>query len=355
MKKFTYKNSAKQQAVRKSRSSAKRTLIKPQGKISAAAIKGLVIASIAKFNIVRAIDSNTIYECYLGGTLITPNKKSSLVVVGDIVHIIIDEYQNESTTYDETISATGYITGTIIAVEERKNSLARIVPGKSTREHVITANADYLLLIMAAFQPQYNRRLIDRFVVSAELGGLKMAMCINKMDLVHRDDTDIVKEDFEVYANLGIETFFVSVEKEKNLESINEFLKGNRTILSGPSGSGKSSLINYLIGDSIQEVNEISQRTNKGQHTTSSVRMFDLDDNTQIVDTPGIREFAISGLEKDDLALYFHEFDPYFPKCKYPQCSHIHEPKCAVIEAVEEGDIDIERYQSYINLYETLE
>jgi ribosome biogenesis GTPase len=291
----------------------------------------------------------------MGGTLITPNKKSSLVVVGDEVYFIIDSHQNESTVFDETISESGYETGVIVAVEERKNSLARKVPGKSKREHIIAANADYLLLIMSAFQPQYNRRLIDRFLVAAELGGLNFAICINKIDLVHKDDLDILKEDFIPYMELGVETYFVSVDKDLHLDEVDEFLDGKRVILSGPSGVGKSSMVNYLLGDSIQTVNEISERTQKGQHTTSSVRMFDLDDDTQIIDTPGVREFGISGLDKEELSLYFHEFDSYFPNCKYPQCSHIHEPNCAVTEAVENGEIDYQRYESYVNLFSTLE
>ncbi len=355
MKKYSEKNSEKRAAVRKSRSASKRTLIKESGIIPKDALRGLVLASIGKFIIVRSEESQKIFECYMGGTLITPNKKSSLVVVGDEVHFIIDKHQNESTVFDETISESGYETGIIIAVEERKNSLARKVPGKSKREHIIAANADYLLLIMSAFQPRYNRKLIDRFLVAAELGGLNFALCINKIDLVHKDDMDILKEDFIPYWELGIKTFFVSVDKEINLNNVEEFLKGNRVILAGPSGVGKSSIVNYLLGDSIQTVNEISERTQKGQHTTSSVRMFDLDDSTQIIDTPGVREFAISGLDKEELALYYHEFDRYFPDCKYPQCSHIHEPHCAVLEAVENGEIDIQRYESYINLFNTLE
>ena len=188
--------------------------------------------------------------------------------------------------------------------------------------------------------------------MSAELGGLKSAICFNKSDLA--EDLDQINADFETYQNLGHKIFFVSAVND-DLEELKEFLKNKITVFAGPSGVGKSTIINKLVGHEAQAVQEISERTNKGQHTTSSVKMFELSDNINIIDTPGVREFATSGLEKDELSLYFHEFDEYFPNCKFPGCSHIHEPGCAVIAAVENEEINYERYESYVNIYMTME
>lgn len=355
MKRNSANNQIKRQAVRKSRTGTKRVLIKTEGELPGDAKKGFVIAVLGRHIIVRECKTREIYECRVKGTLITANKKSTLTAVGDSVFFTNDKYSAESAKFDKSISESGYKTGIINSVELRRNSLARKIPGKAHSEHIIAANSDLLIVIAACKTPAYNRNLLDRYLVAAESGGIRCAFCINKIDLLNENELQSLKKEFEVYQKQGIETFFISADKEINIEAPEKAARGKRVILSGASGVGKSSLINKLLGSSVQAVQEISEKTSKGRHTTSSVRMFELPDNTEIIDTPGIREFGISGIEKEEIALYFHDFDRYFPECKYPGCTHMHEPGCAVKKAVENGNVDLQRYESYKNLYQSIE
>ena len=240
--------------------------------------------------------------------------------------------------------------GTIIEVEERNSWLSRAsIIGE--REDVVAANCERMLIIMAAADPFYNRRLIDRFLVSAVAGGVEPAICINKSELM---PAKILKEDLEPYKQMGIELFFVSAHQNKNIEKIREYIKNHITAFSGPSGVGKSTLLNLLFGDDIQKISEVSERTGKGRHTTSTAKFIRFDEDTCIIDTPGVREFGLWNIDKAELATYFIDFAPFYDNCKFKPCTHIHEPNCAVKDAVETDEIDSERYQSYLNIFDSL-
>lgn len=346
MAKYKHKQDIKRSPVRQGRTT-KRVLIKKSGKIPDKAVYGSVVASIGKVTIVKPEGKPFEYEnfvsCFIAGTIISKNEYSSIIAVGDKVYYLpIDEKDKE----------TGLQKGSIVAVDTRKTMIARKTPGKGISENVIAANIDNLIILMSAFDPIYNKRLIDRYLIAAEAGGVTPAICINKMDLV--EDRDFFYEDLEIYMDLGIKVMFISAQENSNIGEIKDYLQGKSSLLSGVSGSGKSTLINLLTGKELQAVSEISERTLKGRHKTTSVKMFKLAEVTYVIDSPGIREFGLLGINQNDISLYFHDFDDFFPECKYYSCTHIHEPGCAVIDAVEKGLIDHERYQSYVNIFESI-
>ncbi len=320
----------------------KRVILKDTKKLSANSIKGIVFASMGKQFLVQPENQKSEFiECSYGATIESRNTNSSIIAVGDTVHFV----HNQDTKQNSNL------TGSIIKVEERYSSLSRKTVGLES-EQVIAANADQLLIIMSAANPFYNKRLIDRFLIAAEQGNLHVALCINKMDLV---DEKAVKKDLKIYKKLGVTLFFISASNDINLAKLNKHLKNKVTILAGPSGVGKSTIINKLFGLELQKISEISERTTKGTHTTSFSKMFDLPKGGKIIDTPGLRELNIWNVGKEELPFFFHDFDEYFLNCKYLPCSHTHEPECSVVSAVEKGKISLERYESYLNILETVE
>ncbi len=337
-KRFTKKEAAKLDS--KFRRAPKRILIKKTGKLPPNSAKGVVVAAMGKAFIVEDGATGALIECSVAGAVISENDITSLIAVGDKIH------------YLQGIQAgTDEITGSIVKVEPRDTILSRkaiYIHG----EHVVAANCENLLILMSAAEPFYNKRLIDRFIVSAEQGEMKPAICVNKIDLM---DRQFVSEDLAAYYKLGIPVFFTCAITNEGIGLLSEFLKDKAVVVSGPSGAGKSSVINSLIGYDAQIVKDVSGSSGKGMHTTSHVRMFRLPEGGSIVDTPGIREFGIIRMEKAQLALYFHDFDDYYDKCRFMPCSHTHEPGCAVKEAVENGGIDPERYISYVNMYDSIE
>jgi ribosome biogenesis GTPase len=333
------KNLYKLQPIRQS-IAPKGKLIRKQGKIPDEAENGVVTASIGRFFLVSPEKNyiNTLIKCVASGKIISPYNNSTMIAVGDKVSFILDKN-------------SGKLNGKIIKVEQRASWLSRKAAGKSPIEHVIASNVSHILIFVSTTQPQYNKRLIDRYIIAAELGMIKPVIVVNKIDLMFNE---YLVNDFSIYQKLDIPVFFISSINHIGIEKIVEFLTNRFTVLSGPSGSGKSTFINLIIGKDTQQVLEISYKTSKGQHATTNVRMLKLPDGGSIIDTPGIREFAIWGIDKQELALYFHDFDPYNPRCKYYPCTHLHEPDCAVIEAVKSGLIDEGRYISYLNIYDSL-
>jgi ribosome biogenesis GTPase len=189
-------------------------------------------------------------------------------------------------------------------------------------------------------------------LVAAELNNISPMICINKIDLVKKSE---IKSDFKFYEDLKIPVYYVSFMKNRGIKELISFLEGKKTVIIGQSGVGKSTFINSLFGEEIQKTNEISDWSSKGKHTTSFIQLFDYNNKFEIIDTPGIKEFGIWGLQKEDLTHYFPEFSEFNDECKFKPCSHIHEPGCKVIEALENDEILPERYQSYLNIYESLD
>lgn len=344
MKNFSENNSDKHSPIRQSRAS-KGKLVTKGGVVPENALTGTAVSVIGNTVIAEVLfDSKIEYiECTVSGKIISPHKNSTLVAVGDRVRVL-----QEIPYLNATV-----MKGRILAVEERHSKFSRRAVGKQTSEHVIASNFDNLLILVSTFQPVYNKRFIDRLILAAEIGGVNPIIGLNKIDLA--EDLSFFDGDLYVYNNIKVPIIYFSAVDGNGVDKIIELTKDKTTLFFGPSGVGKSTLVNRLIGNLKQKIQEISERTQKGQHTTTFVKMLELPYGGRIIDSPGVREFAMWDIDKLNLAMYYHDFDKFFLDCKFLPCTHTHEPSCAVIQALESGLIDAERYESYLNILESLE
>jgi ribosome biogenesis GTPase len=235
--------------------------------------------------------------------------------------------------------------GLIEKVEARKGLLAR---GYRHREQVLVANVDRLLIVSAFEQPGLKLPLIDRYLISAEKGGLRPIIVLNKADLVDLADYQWV---LGLYTQLGYETIATSVADGRGIERVRALLAEGTSAVSGQSGVGKSSLLNAVQPGLNLRVGSVSDWTHKGKHTTTNAELIRLASGSYVVDTPGLRQFELWDIEPGELEGYFIEFRPYIPHCRFPDCTHTHETGCAVKEAVHWGQIDAGRFESYLKLF----
>ncbi len=236
--------------------------------------------------------------------------------------------------------------GMIEVVEARKGTITR---GYRHREHVIVSNVDQLLIVSALAEPGLKLPLIDRYLISAEKGGVRPVIVLNKADLVDLAPYQWV---IGLYTQLGYETIPTSAADGRGIARLRDLMAKGATAFSGQSGVGKSSLLNAMQPDLNLRVREVSGWTAKGKHTTTAAELIRLDSGGFVVDTPGLRQFELWDVEPGEIEGHFIEFRPYIPRCKFPDCSHIHESACAVRDAVHDGQIHPGRYESYLKLYE---
>lgn len=269
----------------------------------------------------------------------TGNPGSTLVAVGDDVKLSVQE------------------DGTPIIEEvlERATKLARAAAGRSDAfEQVIVSNIELLVIVASATEPPLRSGIIDRYIVAGLDGGLEIGIAINKIDLASEAQRDEALYYRDVYQEIGYPVAVVSAEKQENLGELRTIIEGKTSVFAGHSGVGKSSLVNAIIGREVGKTGKLSRKYGRGAHTTTSARLIEIDGmpETFIVDTPGVREFANHELDPGNLKFAFVEFVKYQPECAITNCSHIHEPGCAVQQAVENDKIAIERYASYQKLFE---
>lgn len=281
---------------------------------------------------------NRVRLCEVRGRLLAEQlaarSKDTLVAVGDHVQI----------------RPNGQKKGLIERIEERKSVLSRQRPGVSRpAEDVILANPDQAMAVFAAADPEPHPRMLDRFLVVTEFNELPAVICVNKIDLTGVEAMEAL---FGVYADIGYEVIYTSAETGQGVDRLRELLTDCITVVSGPSGVGKSSLINQIDPALHLRVGDLRDFQQKGKHTTRTSHLLRMPfgENTYIADTPGIRELGLYDIDPIDLQFYFIEMQEYLHNCRYSGCTHNHEPACAVRAAVKEGKIDTGRYESYLKL-----
>ncbi len=233
----------------------------------------------------------------------------------------------------------------------RENSLFRPASGRSGKRQVLAANLDLAVVVLSAREPVWKPSTVDRYLVLASFGGVPAMVCINKLDL---DPAVREAPELRVYPELGVPVIFVSARTGEGMDELRNRLARGTSVLLGPSGAGKSSLVNHLVPDAALRVGEISERTQKGRHTTTWVEMLPLPSGGSLVDSPGLRVLDLSGLPPEDLAGHFPEFGDLAEECRFQDCRHLAEPGCAVKEGVEAGRVAGHRYLSYGRIHQSL-
>jgi ribosome biogenesis GTPase len=265
-------------------------------------------------------------------------KSTNPVAVGDHVHITMDN--------DDEM-------GVISKIEERKNYIIRKASNLSKQSHIIASNIDQALLLVTVNFPVTTNVFIDRFLASAEAYRIPVKIIFNKIDRYDTKHKQIMEELRGIYEKIGYETYTISAKMQDDLGIVVELLKDKVSVISGHSGVGKSTLINRIQPGLNLRVAEISDIHQSGKHTTTFAEMHQLNFGGYIIDTPGIRGFGLFNIEKEELYHYFKEIFEYSHDCQFSNCTHIHEPGCAVKQAVEEGHIALSRYESYLSIYQT--
>ena len=244
--------------------------------------------------------------------------------------------------------------GIIEEIAPRENYIVRQSPQNRHQKHIIASNIDQALLIATIAMPRTSLGFIDRFLLTAEAYHIPAIIVINKQDLITPKDAPLLARYAEIYKGCGYEVITISATQNKGIDHLLDKLKGKSTLFSGHSGVGKSTLINSLLPQFALRTGNISDWSGKGLHTTTFAEMFDLPHGGRIIDTPGVKEFGIFDIDRQELSHYFPEMRALITHCKFNNCMHLQEPGCAVNQAVDTGAISAERYSSYVNILDSI-
>lgn len=300
------------------------------------AVRGIVVRAHGLWYEVKLLDGprkNDVLIATMRGQLKKQRRRTDIVAVGDRVHVV-ELPDNEATIY---------------SVEPRTRALVRTARNTRDTEQVILANPDQVLFVFAIADPEPHVRMLDRFIVLAEMQDIPIGIAVNKSNLDDPASDKSIEKTFGIYRGL-YPIFILSAETGEGIEELRAHLRRKTTAVAGPSGVGKSSLLNAIDPENRREVSEVSGATGKGRHTTVGSRLYEIDDDTFVVDTPGMRSLAMHAIPVEQLDSCFIEFRPFLGQCFYQDCTHIHEPGCAVKEALAEGTIGQDRYDSYVSL-----
>jgi len=286
-------------------------------------MQGKIIKGIAGFYYVH-VPNEGIYECKAKGIFRKENRKP---LVGDDVDMEVTH------------------------VKDAEGNITQILPRKNALIRPAVANIDQALLIFAMTKPEPNYNLLDRFLIMMRRQGLECILCFNKQDLSDAGQQECIQK---IYKDSGCSILFVSAEKKEGIDELAAVLHGKTTAVAGPSGVGKSSLVNCLQKGKQMETGAISEKISRGKHTTRHSELIAVSDSTYIMDTPGFSSLSLFDMGKEELKAYYPEFEPYETQCKFMTCAHIHEPVCGVREALGENRISKVRYENYVTFYEEL-
>lgn len=251
--------------------------------------------------------------------------------------------------------APGSDTAIITEMHERRNYINRQSPRSRHQHHIVAANVDQSLLIATLKEPRTSQGFIDRFLIACEAYHVPAILVFNKSDIYKKKDLQVFDAWKKMYEDVGYKVLLCSTKQGTGLAEIMDLLRNKITLLSGHSGVGKSSFINYLLPNLNLKTKDISGWSGKGTHTTTFAEMFDLPSGGQIIDTPGMREFGLVDISRQELSHYFPEMRQLLQDCQFNNCLHLEEPGCAVKKALEEGRIHAERYFSYCNIFDSIE
>ncbi len=301
---------------------------------------GRVYKSTGSWYIVKTIDGKCWNTRIKGIFKIDGITSTNPIAVGD--EVLIEPYPKE-----ENVAI-------ITHINKRKNYIARTSPHQNKQQHIVASNIDQALLICTLKEPKTSQGFIDRFLVTTEAYHITTIIVFNKTEIYNTKELKLLESLHELYTNIGYTVLNTSVKKNENLDQIENILKAKTTLLSGHSGVGKSSIINYLFPNVQLRTQEVSDWSGKGMHTTTFAEMFDLPNGGSIIDTPGIKEFGLFNITKQELSHYFADMRPLLQQCQFNNCLHTNEPNCAVKDAVEKGNIHISRYTSYYNILKSI-
>ena len=300
---------------------------------------GIVYKSTGSWYTVKT-PNGKFYECRIKGKFrIQGIKSTNPIAVGDVVEFDIETKNNTAT-------------GVIKRIEERKNYIVRKSVNLSKQTHIIASNVDQVFLLVTINNPPTFTSFIDRFLVTAEAYSINTVILFNKIDAYDEETILEVKYLASIYRKIGYECIGISATTGKNIDKVKEMMLGKISMFAGHSGVGKSTLVNAIEPSLDLKTKEISNQHMQGQHTTTFAEMFDLSFDAQIIDTPGIKGFGVVDMEKEEVGDYFPEFFELKQDCKFNNCLHLKEPKCAVKDALENDEVSYSRYRSYLQILE---